>query len=724
MSCRDLFIPEWRGKMKKKLQKCVALMATTMVVLAGCGSTESSEQASAQETSTEAEEAETVVEEIAPEEINVVAYALPTEAEEAEVYVDPIENLSEDFIRGVDISSILVEEASGVVYYNEAGEEQDIFQTLAENGVNYVRVRVWNDPYDENGNGYGGGNNDAAAAAEIGARAAEYSMKLCVDFHYSDFWADPAKQMCPKAWEDMTIEEKSEALYQYTKESLTQIIDAGADVGMVQIGNEINNGMSGETDWTKKRQLLQAGSKAVREVSEEKGQDIQIAIHFTEVDDKNGTYNNAQKLKDKEIDYDIFAVSYYPFWHGTMENLTEVLQTIADNYGKKVLIVENSYPYTTEEGDGSGNSVSEADVQPEYAASVQGQVNEIRDVCAAVAAVGEAGLGYFYWEPAWIPVNVYDASAANADEVLAKNKESWEKDGSGWASSYASGYDPKDAGQYYGGSSWDNQALFDFEGHPLASLKVFKYLHCGTLAVQTVESVPTLEINVSLDAELVMPETVSVVFNDRSTVEVPVVWDEEAVAAIDTSDGGDYEVTGAFENLAEAAGDLALSEETIATLEAMQATAKVSVCRMNLLVNSSFEESDTSMWVIEGNGTDFQNKAADAYSGDISLHFWSNDEISFTAEQQLIGLEPGTYEFGFYLQGGDVGDAAQMYAYADNGSETLQTETDVEGWTVWQNPVVTDITVGEDGILTVGASIKSGAKGWGTLDDFYLYKVD
>ena len=114
--------------MKKKLQKCVALMAATMVVLAGCGSTESSEQASAQETSTEAEEAETVVEEIAPEEINVVAYALPTEAEEAEVYVEPIENLSEDFIRGVDISSILVEEASGVVYYNEAGEEQDIFR--------------------------------------------------------------------------------------------------------------------------------------------------------------------------------------------------------------------------------------------------------------------------------------------------------------------------------------------------------------------------------------------------------------------------------------------------------------------------------------------------------------------------------------------------------------------------------------------------------------------
>lgn len=709
--------------MKKKLQKCVALMmAASMVALAGCGNVEetgadSSAPVSAGETSENAEA------DAAAEEKEVITYELPTQAEEAGVYVEPIENLSEDFVRGVDISSILVEEASGVVYYNEAGEEQDIFQTLAENGVNYVRVRVWNDPYDENGNGYGGGNNDVAAAAQIGERAAKYGMKLCVDFHYSDFWADPSKQMCPKAWEGMTIEEKSEALYQFTKDGLNQIIDAGADVGMVQIGNEINNGMSGETDWTKKRQLLQAASKAVREVGEEKGRDIQIAVHFTEIDDKTGTYGNAQKLEEKEIDYDIFAVSYYPFWHGTMENLTEVLTTIANDYGKKVMVVENSYLYTTEDGDGSGNSVGAADLQPEYAASEQGQTNEIRDVCAAVAAVGEAGLGYFYWEPAWIPVNVYDASAADAKEVLAKNKESWEQDGSGWAASYAAGYDPKDAGQYYGGSSWDNQALFDFEGHPLESLKVFKYLQCGTIVEQAVESVPELEINVSLDAELVMPETVSVVFNDRSSLEVPVVWNEEMVAAIDTSVDGEYEITGAFENLTDAS-DLTLTEEAIATLEEMQAVAKVSVCRRNLLENNSFEEANTSMWVIEGNGTDFQNKPADAYSGDMSLHFWSNDEVSFTVEQQLTGLEPGTYEFGFYIQGGDVGDAAQMYAYADNGSETLQTETVVEGWTVWQNPVVTGITVGDDGTLTVGASINSGAKGWGTLDDFYLYKMD
>ncbi len=117
--------------------------------------------------------------------VDVVLYELPAEAEEAGIYVEPIAGLSEDFIRGVDISSVLVEEKSGVVYYNEAGEEQDLFQTLAQHGVNYIRVRVWNDPFDENGNGYGGGNNDTAAAAEIGARAAKYGMKLCVDYHYS-----------------------------------------------------------------------------------------------------------------------------------------------------------------------------------------------------------------------------------------------------------------------------------------------------------------------------------------------------------------------------------------------------------------------------------------------------------------------------------------------------------------------------------------------------------
>ncbi len=745
---------------KKRLGKCGAAAAVLCLLagLSGCGNTGGAESGNAMaepenvtaETGNGMTEAENVTAETgnettgqenaaagqeketegpAPEAewpVDRIVYELPAEAEEAGVYVEPIEGLPEDFIRGVDISSVIAQEKSGVVYYNEEGEEQDLFQTLAQNGVNYIRVRVWNDPYDENGRGYGGGNNDTETAAEIGARAAKYGMKLCVDYHYSDFWADPNKQQCPKAWEGLAIEDKSEALYRFTKESLAEIIDAGAVVGMVQIGNEINNGMSGETDWTKRRQLLQAGSRAVRETAQETGRDIQIAVHFTDVSDKKGTLALAQKLSDKEIDYDIFAVSYYPFWHGSMENLTDVLREIADTYDKQVLIAETSYPYTNGDGDGTPNSISSADVVPEYAVSVQGQTNEIRDVCAAAAEVGDAGRGVFYWEPAWIPVGVYEEGAADAADVLSANQAAWEEDGSGWASSYAASYDPKDAGVYYGGSSWDNQALFDYNGHPLESLKVFKYLHCGTLVERTVESIQAVEINVPLDGEILMPETVCVVYNDRSTEEIPVIWDEAQLSAIDTSAAGTYEVEGTVDKLTDSAADTAISKAGAEDPEKERIMAAVFVSRKNMVLNGSFEEADTSMWHItakSGDMTDFQNKEADAYSGVTALHFYSTGEVSFTAEQTITGLTPGVYEFGLYIQGGDAGDSAEMYIYADNGTERLTQETGVSGWCNWQNPVIPDITVGEDGTLTVGASISCAAKGWGTLDDFYLYQV-
>lgn len=701
--------------MRKRINHCLALAAVCFIIgLSGCKGAE--EQTVSNEQEMTQESIETEPDKETSPKIEAVIYELPTEAEEASVYVEPIAGIAEDFIRGVDISSVLAEEKSGVVFYNENGEEQDIFQTLAQNGVNYVRVRVWNDPYDAQGNGYGGGNNDTAAAAEIGARAAEYGMKLCVDYHYSDFWADPKKQQCPKAWKDMEIEDKSEALYQFTKESLTEIIDAGAQVGIVQIGNETNNAMCGETDWTKRRQLMQAGCKAVRETAQETGLDIQIAVHFTDVTDKKGILGIAQKLVDKEIDYDIFAVSYYPFWHGSIDNLAAILKQISEEYDKKVMVAENSYPYTTEDGDGFANNVSEADILPGYAVSIQGQTNEIRDVCAAVSEVGEAGLGVFYWEPAWIPVGVYDmlSSAVPAEQVLENNQKIWEEYGSGWASSYAAAYDAKDAGVYYGGSSWDNQALFDFEGHPLESLKVFKYLQCGTIVEKKLESILKSEINVNLDAELVMPETVTLAYNDRSTEEMPVEWYEEQVLNVDTSKAGSYEIW----------GRLLDGKET--SDERTEVCCTVNVEKFNYILNPGFEEEETSMWEITSKSsdmTDFQNKETDAYSGVMALHFYSTSDVSFTVEQTITGLAPGTYQFGLYIQGGDAGDNTQMYIYADNGTETLTEDTSVQGWCDWQNPEINGITVGEDGTLTIGASISCAARGWGTLDDFYLYQV-
>lgn len=398
-----------------------------------------------------------------------LSFPLPEGPEEAGIYVEPIEGLAEDFIRGMDASSVLAEENSGVIYYNEQGEEQDVFMTLAQAGVNYIRLRVWNDPYDENKNGYGGGNNDVATAAVLGKRASRCGMKVCIDFHYSDFWADPKRQHAPKAWEGMDVEEKCGALYDFTLESLTELLETGVDVGMVQIGNEINNGMAGETSQEAVMRLLGAGSRAVREISEKYGKEILVAVHYTEIWNTAKIDRIAASLAGAEVDYDVFAISYYPFWDGPVEGMQETARRIRENYGKKVVIAETSYCYTAEDGDGCGNSLKgRGDLVDGYPATVQGQASMVRDVCAAA---NEAGvMGVFYWEGTWIPVGEADAD----------NSPIWEKYGSGWASSYAGDYDPEDAGLYYGGCSWDNQAMFDFKGYPLESLKVFRYLRYGT----------------------------------------------------------------------------------------------------------------------------------------------------------------------------------------------------------------------------------------------------
>lgn len=628
---------------------------------------------------------------------NITTFPLPEVPEESTIFVEPVDGISDDFYRGMDASAVLALENSGVKYYNFDGEKQDVFMTLAQAGVNYIRLRVWNDPYDENGNGYGGGNNDVATAIALGQRATKYGMKVCIDFHYSDFWADPKKQFVPKAWEGMDIEEKSDALYNFTLESLTQLLDAGVDVGMVQIGNEINNGMSGETDVANVRKLLTAGSKAVREAAVNSGKEILVAVHYTNIDDMKKLDTLLTGLQVKEIDYDIVGLSFYPYWHGTMDDLKNAITHIRNTYGKKVYVAENAYCYTAEDGDGSANSVEGTDDLAEgYSASVQGQANEVRDVCAAASEAGAEGV--FYWEGTWIPVGPADAD----------NSDLWEKYGSGWASSYASGYDPKDAGQYYGGCSWDNQAMFDFTGHPLASLKVFKYLKYGATAPLAVDSIPavTVACNIGTDPEL--PDTVSVIYNDRSEAQVPVTWNTDDVTAVDTENGGNFTVSGTLE-------------------DGTEITAAVTVDRINYVQNPSFEDSDTSMWTVNYSGetdpTDYQVKAADAHSGEVAFHFWSGSaDMDFSIEQSFTDLEPGTYELSAFSQGGDLSDDAYMDLYALVDGKELTAPFMLTTYADWQNPVIPEIKV-TDGSLTIGVRYKCNVNSWGTLDDVTLYKI-
>lgn len=683
---------------KRFLALCLsASLCTTALAGCGAGSTETvTETQSVAQTETQAA-AETQAAETDSAD-TATAFPLPEGPEEADIYVEPVADISDDFIRGMDASEVLVEENSGVKYYNYGGEEQDVFMTLAQSGVNYIRLRVWNDPYDENGNGYGGGNNDVETAIELGKRATKYGMKVLIDFHYSDFWADPKRQHAPKAWEGMSNEEKCDALYTFTKESLTKILDAGVDVGMVQIGNEINNGMSGETMLPNVMNLLCSGSSAVREISESYGKDIQVAVHYTNIEETDKIDKIAYNLASFGVDYDVFGLSYYPFWDGTNENMQAVAKNLQEKYGKKVMIAETSYCYTSEDGDGCDNSLKGTDdLVDGYAATVQSQATMIRDICAAA---NEAGvIGVFYWGGTWIPVG----------KATEDNSPIWEKYGSGWASSYASDYDPEDAGLYYGGCSWDNQAMFDFEGHPLASLNVFKYLKYGATAPLAIDSIPEVYSTCDVGGVVELPETVDVIYNDRSANEkVPVTWDETQIAAIDTEKGGTYDVTGSLE-------------------DGTTVTCHVEVKMINYAKNPSFEDADTSMWKVsyegENNPTDFQTKTDDAHTGDVAYHFWSADsDMEFSIEQELTDLEPGTYQLMVYAQGGDVSEDAAMEMYAIVDGEELTEPFMVTSWADWQNPTIPEIKV-TDGTLTIGVRMKCNAKSWGTVDDFTLNRI-
>lgn len=573
-----------------------------------------------------------------------------------------------------------------------------MFETLAQSGVNYIRLRVWNDPYDENGNGYGGGNNDLTTAMKLGVRATRYGMKVCIDFHYSDFWADPKRQHAPKAWKGMTVDEKSDALYDYTTESLGKLLDAGVDVGMVQIGNEINNGMSGETDVDAVMQLLNSGSKAVREVAESYGKDIKVAVHYTNIEDNDQIDTMAANLKDAGVDYDMFGLSFYPFWDGTNENMQNVAKLIEDKYGKEVYIAETSYCYTSEDGDGFSNSLKGTDdLTDGYGATVQSQATVIRDICAAA---NEAGVeGVFYWEGTWIPVGSADAD----------NSALWEKYGSGWASSYSAEYDPDDAGLYYGGCSWDNQAMFDFTGHPLASLNVFKYLKYGATAPLAVDYIPDVYVSCNVGEDLVLPESIDVVYNDRSqNKKQSVSWNETQMKAIDTTKAGSYEIEGALE-------------------DGTTVTAHVEVEMVNYAVNPGFEDKNRSMWKVsyegEADPTDYQVKADDAHSGETAFHFWSGDsDMEFSIEQEVTGLENGTYQLSVFSQGGDMSSDASMelYAVTADGGQTapfmLTTYND------WQNPTIKEIKV-TDGTVKIGVRFQCNVGSWGTVDDFTLNRI-
>ena len=615
------------------------------------------------------------------------------------LYVEKVENLPEDFIMGMDASCVPALEAGGVKYYDHDGNEKDVYQILSENGINYIRVRVWNDPFDAEGNGYGGGNCDIENAIAIGKRATEQGMKLLVNFHYSDFWADPGKQMAPKAWKGMKIEEKCDALYRYTKDSLQKLVDAGVDVGMVQIGNETNGAMCGESSsalggWKKIMELMNAGSKAVREVCP----DALVAVHFANPEKTDSYYSYGKNLEYYQVDYDVFASSYYPFWHGTLDNLSRVLTDIAESYGKKVMVAETSYAFTAADTDFYGNTIGEGGgIVKDYPFTQQGQANLVRNVIDTLVNKTVGGIGVFYWEGTWI-----SAGGSSYEE----NAALWKKNGSGWASSYASEYDPDDAGQWYGGCAVDNQAFFDAQGRALESLKVFSLVRAGNQVKNRADAIEDTNLMLDLAGEVVLPETVNAIMLDNSKEAIPVTWHNVDAEAMKNGGVAKYTIEG--------------------TAGGMTAYCYVSMLNFNYLQNWSFEEGEAGWSATAAGNFDelhVEDKVTDSLTGNKHYHFWgaAANTVEFTLEQQVKDLKTGNYDYSISIMGGDGGNT-EIYAFVKiNDQIVARADTRITVYNEWHTAEIKDIEYTEGDTISVGIYVKcAGPNAWGKIDDAML----
>lgn len=361
-----------------------------------------------------------------------------------------------EFIIGHDVSTLLSVEAAGGRFFDH-GAQGDALEILRRYGANYVRLRLWNDPYDERGIPYGAGNCDIGVVLKLARRAKDLGMKWLLCMQYSDFWADPGKQYPPKAWQGMDADELTRAVYDYTKKTLARCAAEGLMPDMVQVGNELTSGLlwpyGKVPNYDNIFRFVDAGVRAVREMSPE----TIVMIHL----DNGG---NHQLYLDwfgnyfsRGGDCDVIGMSYYPTWHGTMEELRENMMDIAPRFGKPLIIVEASNTFTVEsyadyekraERKGPA-ATAQKQVNCPYAATPEGQAKFTRDLLDILRAVPDnRGAGIFWWESAWIPVpNVGWADQAGWEYVHEKGP---------------------------GGNEWANQCLFDFDGNALPALEVLR----------------------------------------------------------------------------------------------------------------------------------------------------------------------------------------------------------------------------------------------------------
>lgn len=363
-------------------------------------------------------------------------------------------------ILGIDVSTYLEELSHGVKYY-DGNTEIDPLDAFVANGVNYMRIRVWNNPYSPEGEPYLAGTCDLDNYVKLGKLAKAKGYRLYMDLHYSDFWADPGKQFIPKAWADYSLDELCEAVYSFTKHCLEVAVREGVAPEMIQVGNEITNGILwpvGKLEIDGKRgnyesftRLILAGTKACREVLPE----AKIMLHLERSNDKAVYQEFFGEMDAAGVEYDVIGASYYPFWHGLPEELFDNLRACR-KFGKEIMIAELGYGFTTEgyflKGKECRLVVDESlsrvpgftDIYP---MTPEGQRAFIHYFFRR--AREERVDGIFYWEPLWIP-----------------------GEGICWASEAGQRYIREEGKSTH--NEWANQCLFDYEGRILPAFDEFK----------------------------------------------------------------------------------------------------------------------------------------------------------------------------------------------------------------------------------------------------------
>lgn len=362
----------------------------------------------------------------------------------------------EKTVKGVDISTLLELEKLHAKYYDN-GICEDLVSILAAHGVDGVRLRLWNSPFDNDGIAYGGGTDDLITVIEIARRCKAAGMSFFLDLHYSDFWADAGKQTKPKAWKDYSVPKLCDAVKRYTISVLEYLEAAGVCPDMVQPGNEISNGLlwpEGKfPEYEAVLRFLKAATEGIRSFNN----DIKIVLHLA-AEPEHPVYSEFMDVFGRELDYDVIGISYFPYkkTYG-LSVLEENIRKLADRYGKQICLVETAMPYTTEDyaereklrnhaRKGMAAKNAGIDAAGLYEVSVEGQKEYLTRLIELMMSMPEV-MGFYYWEPAWIPVV-----------------------GSGWATSASL--------KYLGvsepcGNEWANQALFDYEGNALPALKVY-----------------------------------------------------------------------------------------------------------------------------------------------------------------------------------------------------------------------------------------------------------